>query len=67
MRMTVEMAADMGLIPDVSPYKKTGRLGPWQMDRHKTNEEYEKAEKKLWSPFGFDEEDRTVEVNDDKL
>ena len=59
--MTVEMAEDMGLIPKISPYKKT-----WYGDRYKTNEEIIREEREKWTSFGFNEKTRTVDIGDEK-
>jgi len=55
--ITVEMAVELRLIPDISPYQKT-----WYGDRYKTNEEFVRAEILLWSPYGYDEKTRTVRI-----
>jgi len=52
--MTVEMAQDMGLIPDVDIYVKTDVF----RDRLVTNEEYKKRQAVIFRKYGVDPKTR---------
>lgn len=58
MRMTVEMARDLGLIPDVDIYVKT----LWG-DRLVTNAEYERRNKAALRGHRYDPKTHTVAVS----
>jgi hypothetical protein len=61
--MSVEFAEDLGLIPEISGYTALVSIGPFRRDRYATNEEIKEREERLWGPFGFNREMRTVRVD----